>query len=157
MPNAHDSDANKEVRLTHARSDSLPTSGLSPKSNLTCDEQPVTAEHEKTGEEPADASFEVPLVVDESKDVNNDTREDDAMDVTQPIATEGKRSRRPTVRLVLTEGAPVKKTFSVPKVRPLPARTRPHRSTFQGHGKPLGQIEFSKTRPPLLLLQSMTI
>ncbi|CAF1288442.1 unnamed protein product [Adineta ricciae] len=44
----------------------------------------------------------------------------------QPVILEGKRSRKPTSRLELSDLEPPKKEFSIP----------------QGHGKPLGEIEY---------------
>lgn len=48
----------------------------------------------------------------------------------QPVILEGKRSRKPTSRLELSDLATPKKELSIP----------------QGHGKPLGEIEYSKNK-----------
>lgn len=60
------------------------------------------------------------------------TKKSDKTDLSQSIhdqsfIIEGKRSRKPTLRLEISELTPIKKELSIPK----------------GHGKPLGEIEYS--------------
>ncbi|CAF1036828.1 unnamed protein product [Adineta steineri] len=61
-----------------------------------------------------------------NENLNNDPTIDTQPLFEQPIIVEGKRSRKPTLRLELSELAPPKKDISIP----------------QGHGKSLGEIEY---------------
>ncbi|CAF0806894.1 unnamed protein product [Adineta ricciae] len=91
-------------------------------------------------ETPADVSFELRLVVDEDKNTSLESEkekiidasatEDEEMDTQplfeRPVLLEGKRSRKPTLRLELAKLTPTKKELTIP----------------QGHGKSLGEIEY---------------
>ncbi|UJR15529.1 hypothetical protein I4U23_002468 [Adineta vaga] len=87
-------------------------------------------------EEPADVSFETRLVVDEKVKINDvsktesESTEDEEMDThalfEQPVLVEGKRSRKPTLRLELAEPTSTKKELTIP----------------EGRGKSLGEIEY---------------
>lgn len=75
----------------------------------------------------------------------------------QPIILEGKRSRKPTSRLELSDLETPKKELSIPQVN---THTHTHFYFFshnsssksfvflclQGHGKPLGEIEYSMSK-----------
>ncbi|CAF4158091.1 unnamed protein product [Adineta steineri] len=115
------------------------------------EEESSTTIDTKNVKEPAVDSIEETLPIDEGKQMNgekfdnadekkekrdvssnseNETTADDDMDTQplfeQPIVLEGKRSRKPTLRLEILESLPTKKELSIP----------------QGHGKPLGEIEY---------------
>lgn len=69
----------------------------------------------------------------------------------QPVIVEGKRSRKPTSRLELTDVSPPRKEFSVPQVwifrwkREEKKKDKIKNVFFQGNGKALGEIPFSSS------------
>jgi hypothetical protein len=138
MTAANDSDANKEASTNEeVRRGNIDfhRQVFCSKANATVEEPSVT-DNVKTGEEPADASFETQLIVDEDKSANTDddieenghsasksdseANDDADMDTHSPleqsVILEGKRSRRPTARLELAERTPAKKEFTLPQV-----------------------------------------
>ncbi|CAF0806726.1 unnamed protein product [Adineta ricciae] len=119
------------------------TKGVSCKDEgkVSTEQQPLaTLNDSENNEAPADVSFELRLVVDEDKNtslesekekiIDTSATEDEEMDTQplfeQPVLLEGKRSRKPTSRLELAKLTPTKKELTIP----------------QGHGKPLGEIEY---------------
>ncbi|CAF4559256.1 unnamed protein product [Rotaria socialis] len=86
--------------------------------NTSKEEQTTnTEESEKEGDDDVSSKSESEMT----------DSEDDAQPLfEQPIILDGKRSRRPTSRLDISDSLPTKKELTIP----------------QGHGKPLGEIEY---------------
>lgn len=93
------------------------------------------------------------MVIAESENNNEEEKADTSSkndDDVQPlleqsVILEGKRSRKPTLRLEISEPTPVKKDLLIPQVTLILSKQKiTFLFIYQGHGTPLGEIEYSK-------------
>jgi hypothetical protein len=102
-------------------------------SSSESEEQPVNTENEVNVSPKVENETDVPSNVETENEVDVPPKvetENAHPVLDQSVIIEGKRSRKPTLRLEISESVPTKKELSIP----------------QGHGKPLGEIEYSKSR-----------